>query len=331
MHACLILWTRQFMIACTILAASCGTRVGNPKQPDGTSPQSVVIPKMEFAVPKAKEPVDLNLQSPGALASGSDGIFRLDVVIQSLNALVDNLNETNLQLGVVLQKEVAEGTLVAQVNEVTDPTYSYEGIFCVNGSPFYYARWNKDGSEIQSVRDFMTNPFTDADVALEAGSDLRAEIHYLGNGMTLDSLLNGIPKDKDILAGKNSYLMDYARIQKEGDHLLYNGVGFWSEPDADRTQIESQRYMAGRIDADGLLNVLANDKRLSFCETFDETKLDQPGWCFGYKQYPPTGIPSLLTKDDVDTLWEEIKSVGIAKKESIKAVTFPETAVCPLP
>lgn len=327
---------------CMLVAAlvvACGTRAGNPKKPDGDTPKAVVsIPRfdVDFAATPAATASGANLtaQGDGLAEDLAEGPRRARFIVDALNTLVDSLNGAEIPVDEVFTKSFPNGELTAKVTKAAaESGYDYIGVFCAGGRVFYETRWNEVGTKIVAVRDFELNPFTAEDPALQAGTEMKAEVALDSSfGTTkIDSRQHGKPRRQSYVYPELDMATDLVRVEStEGGYLYRSAVALHASKDQKTADFTPQIHVAGKFASDGTEKMVAHHAGTPvLCPgAFDETNAAAPGWCFGLERSATQDIPKFLAPTDRDAFWAEIGSIGIVNASDLRAVTFSES--CPV-
>lgn len=177
--------TSMLSLAVVLLAAACGTVVGNPKKPGGTTPptpSAIVyeLPEVDFALPEdalTSDDQGLRFTSSsqddqiGFDTGGGKGPLvywakRLDKLTKQVNRAVARVNEITRKVkdetgavdqgGVLRFSGRGQGNALSGRLAALDPAtgFAYEAVICHAGAPFLYLRWTEGAAKLELTQSF---------------------------------------------------------------------------------------------------------------------------------------------------------------------------------
>jgi hypothetical protein len=332
---------------------ACGTVVGNPRRPSetggagdpGKPPTKITeVPTFDFEIPDEVADPDSKIPSSQlqlaqveadpdigttqtwtAINQDTDVLrhFMRQIVtsLRGLNVATklfnksDELKEKGFYKNAGLRKNQS-----AKIEAIADdPDYQFRLVACQDDTPFLEIKWDEKSEHLSSTfvpRIALSKPederfYTNLTI-VSKGGDSELLSHGSGKTLAVDPTGNG-SRQANV----------FRVVRPDSGDLQYRAVTSWYDPSSDPQVFPPTRYVSASSTKAGEGEVAAWGVRCP--KEFDETKPENPGWCFARR----INAKVEFTAGERQAAVDRLTAVGIEQASSLHIVKFADNVTCP--
>ena len=301
-----------------LLSIACGTKVGNPKQPDPdtANEQNIELPDIDFVIDESLVASDTKLSLTAAFGMVQKRLLRASGLVVEFKKVMDILENNSISELRNYEIEVNDTSIGIDISASSEEEFDYNMILSASDSVIMSVRWKRGNSKVQINQTFSLYPFND-----QVNKSRSSMINYEfdGDNAKLDFLIQGTGYLADSLIGAEDFLTEYAELQRDqSGNIILKSVGDWHTSSEKDGPFSGDLYLVANLILDGDKNFIGYYNDLRACGSFSEVELE--GFCF-------SGVLGRLRVDynasTLNTRVGELSPLGIVSKNKLEPVPLP--------
>ena len=311
---------RGFFLLIYLLCFGCGTKVGNPKQPDTdtSNDKQVELPQIDFNIDESLTASEANLNLSAAFGMVQKRLLRAGGLVVEFHAVMDILKENNISELKKYEFVFNESPIEANLTESSKEGFDYKMVLSSSNEKFMSVHWTKESGKVQIIQTFSFYPFN-SEVEKSRSNLINFEKGETSSFLNFVSQGTGFVSDS-ILSADGDYLTEYVALEEDLEgNIVLRSVGDWHGESANDGPFSGDIYLLADIKLNGDQHFIGHYKDLLLCGSFSESN-PSDGFCF-------SGVLGSLRVDYDATILQtrvsQILPLGIVTQDKLSKVPLP--------